>query len=137
MSKHCLPLYLRRVPNSSPALSFWRQVHLYPSDSSMEKTLDIPPICTESQLVGTNKTPTAKEPGVTLCSRLSKQFEPPHHKTNQRTSGPVNAHLTPGPGIYFNVFIHVYSPRAGVGNPLGTNVGVNRMPLSFCPFVAG
>ena len=24
---------------------------------------------------------------------------------NQRTSGPVNAHLTPGPGIYFNAFI--------------------------------
>ena len=39
---------------------------------------------------------------------------------NQRTSGPVNAHLTPGPGIYFNAFIHVYSPRAGTYNPLGT-----------------
>ena len=26
---------------------------------------------------------------------------------NQRTSGPVNAHLTPGPGIYFIAFIHV------------------------------
>ena len=38
---------------------------------------------------------------------------------NQRTSGPVNAHLTPGPGIYFNAFIHVYSPRAGADNPLG------------------
>ena len=54
----------------------------------------------------------------------------------QRTSGPVNAHLTPGPGIYFNAFIHVYSPRAGADNPLGTNVGVNRKPLSLCPFVA-
>ena len=48
---------------------------------------------------------------------------------NQRTSGPVNAHLTPGPGIYFNAFIHVY-------NPLGTNVVVNRKPQSLCPFVA-
>ena len=38
---------------------------------------------------------------------------------NQRTSGPVNAHLTPGPGIYFNAFIHVYGP--GADNPLGTN----------------
>ena len=37
---------------------------------------------------------------------------------NQRTSGPVNAHRTPGPGIYFNAFIHVYSPRAGADNPL-------------------
>ena len=55
----------------------------------------------------------------------------------QRTSGPVNAHLTHGPGIYFNAFIHVYSPRAGADNPLGTNVGVNRKPLSLCPFVAG
>ena len=27
---------------------------------------------------------------------------------NQRTSGPVNAHLTPGPGIYFFAFLHVY-----------------------------
>ena len=52
---------------------------------------------------------------------------------NQRTSGPENAHLTPGPGIYF---IHVYSPRAGTDNSLGTNVDVNRKPLSLCPFVA-
>ena len=52
-------------------------------------------------------------------------------KFNQRTSGPVNAHLTPGPGIYFNAFIHVYSPRAGADNPLGTNVDVNRKPLSL------
>ena len=55
---------------------------------------------------------------------------------NQRTSGPVNAHLTLGPGIYFNGFIHVYSPRAGADKPLGTNVDVNRKPLSLCPFVA-
>ena len=55
---------------------------------------------------------------------------------NQRTSGPVNAHLTPGPGIYFNAFIHVYSPRAGTDNSLGTNVDVNSKPLSLCPFVA-
>ena len=55
---------------------------------------------------------------------------------NQRTSGPVNTHLTPGPGIYFNAFIHVYSPRAGADNSLGTNVDVNRKPLSLCPFVA-
>ena len=56
--------------------------------------------------------------------------------TNQRTSGTVNAHLTPGPGMYFNAFIHVYSPRAGADNPLGTNVDVNRKPLSLRPFVA-
>ena len=55
---------------------------------------------------------------------------------NQRTSGPVNAHLTPGPGIYFNAFIHVYSPRPVADNSLGTNVDVNRKPLSLCPFVA-
>ena len=42
--------------------------------------------------------------------------------------------MTPGPGIYFNAFIYVYSPRAGADNTLGTNV--NRKPLSFCPFVA-
>ena len=55
---------------------------------------------------------------------------------NQRTSGLVNTHLTPVPGIYFNAFIHVYSPRAGADNSLGTNVDVNREPLSLCPFVA-
>ena len=58
-------------------------------------------------------------------------------QNHQRTSGPVNAHLTPGPGLYFNAFIHEYSPRAGADNALGTNVDVNRKPLSFCPFVAG
>ena len=55
---------------------------------------------------------------------------------NKRTSGPVNAHLTPVPGIYFNAFLHVYSPRAGVDNSLGTNVDVIRKPLSLCSFVA-
>ena len=34
---------------------------------------------------------------------------------------PVNAHLTPGPGIYFNAFIHVYSPRAGADNVDGND----------------
>ena len=58
------------------------------------------------------------------------------NNTNQRTSGPVNSHLTPGPGIYFNAFIHVYSPRAGADNPLRTNVDVNRKPRSLWPFVA-
>ena len=48
---------------------------------------------------------------------------------NQRTGGPVNAHLTPGPGIYFNAFIHVYSPRVGADKPLGTNIDVNRKAL--------
>ena len=54
---------------------------------------------------------------------------------NQRPSGPVNAHLTPGPGIY-NAFILVYSPRAGADIPLRTYVDFNRKPLSLCPFVA-
>ena len=55
---------------------------------------------------------------------------------NQRTSGAVNTHLRPGPGIYFKAFIHAYSPRAGADNPLGTNVDVNRKPSSLCLFVA-
>ena len=52
---------------------------------------------------------------------------------NQRISGPENAHLTPGPGIYFNAFIHVYRTRAEADNPSGTNVDANRKPLSLCP----
>ena len=55
---------------------------------------------------------------------------------NQRTSGPVNSHLTPCPGIYCNAFIHVYSPRAGTDNPFGINVDVNRKLLSLCQSVA-
>ena len=47
------------------------------------------------------------------------------------TSVPVNAHLTPGPGIYFNAFIHVYNLRARADNPLGTNADVNRSPYHF------
>ena len=39
-------------------------------------------------------------------------------------------------GLYFNAFIHVFSPRARADNPLGTSVDVNRKPLSLCPFVA-
>ena len=39
---------------------------------------------------------------------------------------------SPGPGIYFNAFKHVYSPRVGADNPLGTNVDVNRKPSSLC-----
>ena len=71
----------------------------------------------------------APKPVIRLCRIWLSSY-------NQRTSGPVNAHLTPGPGIYFNAFIHVYSPRAGADNPLGTNVDVNRKPLSLCLFVA-
>ena len=40
----------------------------------------------------------------------------------QRTSGPINAHLTPGLGIYFNAFIHVYSTRAGADYPFGDKI---------------
>ena len=47
------------------------------------------------------------------------------------TSGPVNAHLTPGPGIYFNAFIHVYSPRAGADNPLGQMLMSTESPYHF------
>ena len=73
----------------------------------------------------------------TFVSVTYKHLKPLAHALyNQRTSGPVNAHLTPGPGIYFNAFIHVYNPSAGADNALGTNVDVNRKPLSLCPFVA-
>ena len=42
-------------------------------------------------------------------------------KIKRRTSGPLNTHLTLGPGIYFNAFIHVYSPGTRAENLLGTN----------------
>ena len=50
---------------------------------------------------------------------------------DERTSCPVNAHLTPGPGIYFNAFIHVYSPRAGADNPLGQMLMSTESPYHF------
>ena len=50
----------------------------------------------------------------------------------QRTSGPVKVHLTPGPGIYFNAFIHVYSPRAGA-DPLGTKFWCQQKSLVTLP----
>ena len=55
---------------------------------------------------------------------------------NQRTSDPVNTHLTPGPGIYFNAFIHVYSPRQGQTTPWGQMLMSTESPKSLCPFVA-
>ena len=73
---------------------------------------------------------------VNLCVTLTCYTNHDVHSLNQRTSRPVNAHLTPGLGIYFNAFIHVYSTRGEADNPLGTNVDVNRKPLSLCPFLA-
>ena len=75
---------------------------------------------------------------IIICSNAKETHESNGYPTqnNQRTTGPLNAHLPPGPGIYSNAFIHVYSPRTGADNPLGTNVDVNRKPLSLCPFVA-
>ena len=59
--------------------------------------------------------------------------EIPSRKINQRTSGPVNAHLIPGPGIYFNAFVHVYSPRTGADNPLGDKCLPQRKALITLP----
>ena len=50
---------------------------------------------------------------------------------NQRTSGPVNAHLTPGPGIYYDSFIYVYSPGQGQTNPWGQMLMSTESPYHF------
>ena len=39
------------------------------------------------------------------------------HTFNQRTSGPVNTHLTPGPGIYFNALYMYIAPVQGQTTP--------------------
>ena len=54
---------------------------------------------------------------------------------NQGTSGPVIAHLTPGPGIYFN-FLYMYIAQGRGRQLLWDNVDVNRKPLPLCPYVA-
>ena len=38
--------------------------------------------------------------------------------------------------LFIHNFIHVYSPRAGADNPLGTKFDVNRNILSLRSFVA-
>ena len=38
---------------------------------------------------------------LTECSNLLREFDLIIKPGPLRTSGPVNAHLTPGPGIYF------------------------------------
>ena len=50
---------------------------------------------------------------------------------NQRTSDTVNAHLTPGPGIYFNAFIHVHSPGQGYTTPWGQMLMSTESPYHF------
>ena len=56
----------------------------------------------------------------------------------KRTSGPVNAYLTPGPGIYILMLLHMYiAHEQGQKNPLGTNIDANKKPLLLCQFAAG
>ena len=43
----------------------------------------------------------------------------------------VNAHLTPGPGIYFNACIHVYSPGQGQTTPWGQMLMSTESPYHF------
>ena len=49
-----------------------------------------------------------------------------------RTSGPVKAHLTPGPVC---ILMLLYGPRAGADNLWGQML-MSRKSLSLCPFVA-
>ena len=75
--------------------------------------------------------PTSSDPSTSFMKNTTFLL-------NRRTSGPVNPHLTPGPGIYFNAFIHVYSTRAGADNPLGTKFwwqqkGLLSLPI-YCKF---
>ena len=57
---------------------------------------------------------------------------------NQRTSGPENDYMTPGPMIYLNDFINDYLSRAISDKPLVKHCGVNRYPLHvpLCLFVS-
>ena len=51
---------------------------------------------------------------------------------NQRTCGPVNAHRTPNPGIYFNAFIHVYiAPGQGQTTPWGQMLMSTESPYQL------
>ena len=69
------------------------------------------------------------------CFSTTKNYIP---KDNQGTSGPVNAHLTPGPGVYFNAFIHVYftiymyiAPGRGRQSIGDTTLTTTEMPFVF------
>ena len=50
---------------------------------------------------------------------------------DHRTSGPVNAHLIPGPGIYFNAFIHFIAPGQGQTTPWGQMLRSTESPYPF------
>ena len=57
---------------------------------------------------------------------------------NQRASGPVNTHLTPGPGIYILMLFYMYIALGqGRTTSWGQTFDVNRKLLSLCPYVAG
>ena len=51
-------------------------------------------------------------------------------KHNQRTSGPVNAHLTAGPGIYSHALIYVYIGQ-GQTTPWGQMLMSTESPYHF------
>ena len=52
--------------------------------------------------------------------------------TNQRTSGPVNAHLTPGPGIYILMLLYMYiAPGQGQTIPWGQMLLSTENPYHF------
>ena len=57
------------------------------------------------------------------------------NRLKKNTRRPVNAHLTPGPGIYFNAFIHVYSPGQGQ-TTLWRQMLMSTESPYHCPFVA-
>ena len=54
---------------------------------------------------------------ITMLTLLDCGLEK-NNKKKQRMSGPVNAltHLTPGPCIYFNAFIHVLPCNFNIGD---------------------
>ena len=49
------------------------------------------------------------------------------HSIDQKASGPVYAHLTSGPAIYFNAFI----PRQGQTTPWGQMLMSTENPYHF------
>ena len=91
------------------------------------------------------KNPTVPEPlgldeNETLMTLLlflmTLHFRAGHALSNQRISGPVNTHLTPSPGICFNVLYMYIAPGQGQTAPWGLMLMSTVISYHFVPIVA-
>ena len=75
---------------------------------------------------------------MSSAAELQKEMRLPNdaeRNTNQRTSGPVNAYLTPGPGIFLMLLYMYLAPGQGQTS-LGDKILMTTEAFSLCLYVA-